>query len=168
MQPRSALALLPVLAALLLPTAARADSAFCAVGKPESVLACLSAAFQSRDIAAYSRLLAPDFKFHFVQVKTGQPGAGWNREDDVTGVGNLFAAQDVASIQHAITASNPPVQTGPDAWDITGIVTHLTVTKADPARTPFVVDGDPQTFRIRAVATPEPHFEIYEWVDYSN
>ena len=165
---RPALALLPLLAALPLCAATGAGPSYCAAGKPESVLDCLSSAYQARDIKAYSRLLAPDFQFKFVDAKTGKPGQGWGRADDIQGTDHLFAGKDVASIRQVVTASNPPVQTGLDTWEISGVLIHLTVKKVDPAQAPLDVDGDEQLFRIRAVAAPKPHFEIYEWVDKTN
>lgn len=159
---------LPLLALLLhYPAASRADSALCATGKPESVLNCLSAAYNARDIDAFDHLLAADFTFRMERQGKTDPGGSWTREQDLKGTANLFADKGVQSIRHTITGHKPPKATGSDTWEISGIVTDFRVIQAAHPDQPLDVHATDTTLRVRRVATPEPHFEIYEWVDRS-
>lgn len=162
--------LLGLTALVLLPGVAYSDSSYCSSGKPESVIACLSAAYEARDVAAYSRLLAPDFRFRFIPTrvarkKGNQKETGWSRDEDIQGTRALFTSEDIQSIRNSIAAPNPPVETGPGTWEISGIVVDLEVQKMTPGSEPFKVHSTTQVLKIREVAAPEPHFEIYEWTD---
>jgi hypothetical protein len=159
---------LPLLTlALCHPAASRADSAFCAIDKPESVLGCISAAFIARDIDAFGRLLAADFTFRTERKGKTDPGGHWTRDQQLKGTASLFSDKGVQSIRHTVTAHKSPKSTGADTWVISGIVTDFTVIQAAHPDQPLDVHATDTTLRVRRVATPEPHFEVYEWIDRS-
>ncbi len=78
---------------------------------------------------------------------------------------NFCADKAVQSIRHTITAHKPPKATGPDTWVITGIVIDVSEIQVAHPDQPLDAHTEDTTRRVRRLATPEPHFEIYEWVE---
>lgn len=137
----------------------------CATDKAASVLNCLSAAFNTRDIAAFDHLLASDYTFHNERLATTDPDRGWTRDQHLKGVTDLLAGEGVRSIQLTITRHGRAKATGPNTWVIPGIVTDLRVIQSAHPDHPLDVHTEGTTLRVRRVLHPKPHFEIYEWIE---
>jgi hypothetical protein len=134
---------------------------------PDSVVSNLFLAHNRRDFAAYTALIAPEFKFHFVSKDTFQAGAlTWNQNQDAAGMAALFEA----AVDIDLTAKpSTPIDTDPNVFppgtrEIHVRSVEMTVLQAD--RVFFVVTTD-QDLYLRpgnAAAGEDPtHWFVSEW-----
>lgn len=146
---------------LVFPIGARAVTP-CTGDQPRTILNCLRAAYETRDIDAYAALLADDFTCSF-----GDKGAGWNREQDLKQTGNLFADRKVKSIKpsvHGKVEARPG--SAPDTWVLSGFTFAMDFeAKSGEKLDSYHVTNDKLQITVRRVAEPEPHFVIVEWKD---
>lgn len=157
-----------VLAGTLLLSAAPVRAAtLCTGDKPESVLDCLVRAYESRDVEALEGLFAPDYTFVFGEA-SGSPS--WSGADEVGSVSNLFRSSNVRSIRLEVVG-NAEVLPGedPETWVVRGVGRHLTVsTKGEGGEggpQDYNVDTERNEFRVRWIAEPETHWQIFRWTD---
>ncbi len=140
-----------------LATAVPAESEFCAVDGPASVLACYERAYAERDLDLLDALLAPDYQFFF------HPGnTSWGREQDLEMTAGLFTAPDVREIDLKLEGEYTTSE-GPEAgtWVLEGVTTRLRVEEKQQLQ--LVIPGI--RILVREVPEPEPHFVIVEWHD---
>jgi hypothetical protein len=145
------------------PGSASGKGAYCATEKPESALECLAAAYNARDIDAYTALIAPEFVFRFLGA-TG-PGSSWDREQELRNVRQLFQAEEFRTISMTIDEPGKVIAESSGTWRLRSFTVTLTAEQADATLKPLVITYSTQELRIRLEPIPEPHFVIVEWTD---
>jgi len=136
-----------------------ADSAYCAVDGPESVLRCMTQAYAARDIDAFQRLLANDFIY-----VSGDESNSWGADVELKVHRQMFAAPQIRTLALAI-ADGYRVTPGdePQTWVIGGIAATF-VMDATRNGEPIRYDmTSTQEFRVRCVPEPQVHYVIYRW-----
>lgn len=118
---------------------------------PDSVLAALVDAYNTRDCDLYAELLGYDFTFVFqeVDVTWEIPSGTWNMTEDSTGTCRLFSSADVDEIRLAMTWEPPVAMTvdGKSALLLAATVGILDVDERNGVTLRLV--GDRQDFYLR-------------------
>jgi hypothetical protein len=134
----------------------------CVGEAPTSVLECLAQAYQARDVEAIDALYAPDFEFW---NGTEESHNSWGRDEELKSATNLFTSKRVQEIRFGYEAPHEVVSgTEPNTWILRGVAMHLQL-KDEQSPEPITIDGEKMEFRIRLVAEPSPHWQIYRWTD---
>ena len=139
----------------LLATAVPAESEFCAVDGPASVLACYEKAYAERDLDLLDALLAPDYQFFF------HPGnTSWGRAEDLESAASMFSAPWIKAINIEIggeyTTSEGPEA---DTWILEGITATI---RLEVEKQPIMAATQEMRILVREVPEPEPHFVVVE------
>jgi hypothetical protein len=143
---------------------------------PENVTDNLAEAYEARDVEAYARLLAPEFRFYF-QSRDVPPDLGrdyWIRDEDLSHTGSLFSAGEVKEI--GVDLSYGPA-TDPTELDKASGTKKIHVTAHvrvwDRYGLAFTTDGDFQDlfFRKGLPANADEDttlWYLFEWRDIRN
>jgi hypothetical protein len=148
------------LAALALAVGAGDASAACPGDAPDAVLACFSAAYTNRDIAALEGVLAPDY----VWLTVAPPRVEvFKREDSVSGSLEMFRNPEVQSVSLEFSEGYRIVRgDDPGTWRIEELRGMLVVKRAsvdEPAISPLCV-----TLYVREAAGEAPGYQVYREV----
>lgn len=140
---------------------------------PDSLLQDIEESWRRREINEYIKLMAPEFVFVFQQDDAfGIPEGFWNRDDDSTGVANIFDSPEVTAIRTDLTWGQPEsgqlTTTEEEATRSIVFDTFLDV-DLNGGETTLRVDGDVQWFFFRrgdeAKNEPTDRWYIIEWQD---
>jgi len=142
----------------------------------------LQAAYEYRDVAAYSDLLADDFRFYFdpdTRSSNNLPEF-WNSDTDSTQTGRLFTSTKVSEIRVNLTFNRTAVPDSRPGWSY--IIVQDTFLEVDqipdqsePEGITFRVDGQIQKFYFRkgkspadtlATSATAQRYYIVEWRDF--
>jgi hypothetical protein len=129
---------------------------------PTSVLECLSQAYETRDLETIEALYAPDFEFWF---GTEESHTSWGREDEIKSAANMFTHGKVQAVSLEFDVAREVVSgTEPNTWILRGVDSRLTIKASDSAE-PYLAELKNGEFRVRRIAEPTPHWQIYRWTD---
>lgn len=133
----------------------------------EQVLEQLQSAYRSRDINAYSTLLAPEFTFVFQPIDVQELGDTWTKDQDVAGTTALFSTELISNIliellHHAPEQAGDGFPAGTVKLQITN--TNLEVDQADGI-TWLVLDRQEMYFRAGLDGEDPDRWFMIEWRD---
>jgi hypothetical protein len=145
---------------LVLVGPAGVSSAACPGDAPDAVLACFSAAYSNRDVAALEEVLAPDYMWLTVTPPRVEV---FRREDSVSGSLEMFRNPEVESVSLEFHDGYRVVQgEDPGTWRIEELRGTLTVKRAsvdESAISPLCV-----TLYVRETAGDAPGYQVYREV----
>lgn len=139
-------------------TGVPAESEFCAVDGPASVLACLEKAYAERDLEQWDALFAPEYRFFF-----GPGGTSLGRTEEMESAAKMFTDPGVrkltVKVEGDYTVTKGPE---PDTWVLDGMKSTISIEMEEQQLQAAI---ESMRLLVREVPEPEPHFVIVEWHD---